>query len=436
VNELIKLILGVTSVIIASYSKILILLPILFIVYSLYLIKNYNLRPTKTSYKFFCFLLAMSLIDRYDISYGVINIFYISLITFLIYQFFILYLSKGSLNLIWLYFLMISISIVLIISIRPIINIEDVIKWILLLSMPLLILIVEYKIDFKRFFLYLKDINIFLIGIGLGQFLAIAGYIPFSNASGLDMEYHVIRPTGLSSEPTWYSQQLAILLGINIFSGIRLSRTFYVISFISVLIIFLCFTRGAYLILFTLMSFLILKNLNYIFHKPIASLSLTIFSLFLIYSFYPLLGENEFNLNIIQKLLFQDASAGARLEGIASTINFWLERPFIGHGFSYNILMVTSEGTAINQKIFNSFLGSLATGGLFLFSLYLLVFLYLFINSIELYLTNSNYLALFIVTSYFLLSSVMPFAYSFFGIFITMILSIFSMKNSFKNNEM
>ena len=83
--------------------------------------------------------------------------------------------------------------------------------------------------------------------------------------------------------------------------------------------------------------------------------------------------------------------------------------------------MVTSEGTAINQKIFNSFLGSLATGGLLLFSLYLIVFLYLFIHSLELYLLNSNYSALFIVTSYFLLSSVMPFAYSFFGIFTTMI---------------
>ena len=214
-NELSKLILGIISVIVASYSKILILLPILFVFYSIYLLIKDNLKTRKLPYRFFCFLLAMSIIDRYDISYGIINIFYISLLIFLIYQFFVIYLSSGSLNLIWFYFLMLSISIVLMISVRSIINTEDVFKWILLLCMPILILVIDYKIDLKRFFLYLKDINIFLVGIGLGQLLAIAGYIPFSNASGLDMEYHAVRPTGLSSEPTWYSQQLAILLGIN-----------------------------------------------------------------------------------------------------------------------------------------------------------------------------------------------------------------------------
>ncbi len=435
-NELSKLILGITSVIVASYSKILILLPILFVFYSIYLLIKDNLKTRKLPYRFFCFLLAMSIIDRYDISYGIINIFYISLLIFLIYQFFVIYLSSGSLNLIWFYFLMLSISIVLMISVRSIINTEDVFKWILLLCMPILILVIDYKIDLKRFFLYLKDINIFLVGIGLGQLLAIAGYIPFSNASGLDMEYHAVRPTGLSSEPTWYSQQLAILLGINMLSGIRLSKIFYLISILSVLIIFLCFTRGAYIVVFTLLSFLILKNLRYSFHKPITSASVIVFLSFLVYSFYPLLADTELNLNIIQKFLFQDASASARIEGIIYTINFWLERPFIGHGFSYNILMVTSEGTAINQKIFNSFLGSLATGGLLLFSLYLIVFLYLFIHSLELYLLNSNYSALFIVTSYFLLSSVMPFAYSFFGIFTTMILAVLCIKNSLTKNEM
>ena len=109
-NELSKLILGIISVVVASYSKILILLPILFVFYSIYLLIKDNLKTRKLPYRFFCFLLAMSIIDRYDISYGIINIFYISLLIFLIYQFFVIYLSSGSLNLIWFYFLMLSLK--------------------------------------------------------------------------------------------------------------------------------------------------------------------------------------------------------------------------------------------------------------------------------------------------------------------------------------
>ena len=435
-NELTKFFLGVASVLIASYSKILILLPILFVFYSIYLLRNTEVNSKLGSFKFFSLLLAMSIIDRYDISYGIINIFYLTLLFFLIYQFYLIYIENKSINLFWLYFTLISIMLILLISARSVINIEDVFKWALLLSMPVLILLINYKINFERFFLYIKDINIFLIGIGLGQLLAIGGFIPFSNASGLDMEYHAVRPTGLSSEPTWYSQQLAILLGINILSGIKLSRIFYIISLISLFIIFICFTRGAYLILFVLMSLVLIKNLNFTFHRPIASLCLVSFISLSLYLVLPQIVNTDIILNIVQKFLFQDASAGARFEGIISTFNYWLEKPILGHGFAYDELMVTSEGTATNQKIFNSFLGSLATGGLLLFCLYVFILLYLFLNSLEIYLLNNNYLPLFIVSSYFLLSAVMPFAYSFFGIFVTMFLSVLTLKNNSIKHEM
>jgi hypothetical protein len=290
----------------------------------------------------------------------------------------------------------------------------------------------SYKINKLKFFLYLKDINIFLIGIGLGQLLAIFGLIPFSDSVGLDMEYHVVRPTGLSSEPTWFSQQLAILLGINIFSGIKLSKKFYIISFVSLLIIFVCFTRGAYLILLMLTSIIILKNLNALFHRPIMSICLVLLISIIGYSILPYIEDTKIIANTVQKFLLRDDSAGARLEGIVSTINFWLQNPIFGNGFTYSELMVTSEGTATNQKIFNSFLGSLATGGLILFGLYFFIFIYLLLKSLNAYFENQNYLLLFLITSYFLLSSVMPFAYSFFGIFVTMLLSILTTINKEK----
>jgi hypothetical protein len=109
-----------------------------------------------------------------------------------------------------------------------------------------------------------------------------------------------------------------------------------------------------------------------------------------------------------------------------------LQNPIFGNGFTYSELMVTSEGTATNQKIFNSFLGSLATGGLILFGLYFFIFIYLLLKSLNAYFENQNYLLLFLITSYFLLSSVMPFAYSFFGIFVTMLLSILTTINKEK----
>jgi len=421
-NDIKKLILGTLSVCASAVLYSPLLLPFSFIVFSFFLVQKDMRTREILPYKIFSFLLAMSLVDRYDMSYGIINIFYVALAVFLIYQSFLLLDKNHWIDKNWLLVLFLSIIAILFLSIRPIINIDDVFKWVLLVTVPIFLLTINYKININNFLIYLKDINIYLIGIGLGQFMAILGLIPFSDAVGLDMAFHAIRPTGLGSEPTWYSTQLAILLGITYLSGLRLSKAYYLISLISIFIIFICFTRAAYLILILLAIFVIPRNLKLIYYKPLISLCVISVSSVVLYLLISSFGDTEYILNTLKKFQFNDASAGARIEGILYTINYWLEKPIVGHGFLYSDVMVTSEGTAVGQKIFNSFLASLAIGGLFLFFIYLSLFMFLVLSSFDIYLRRSDSLPLFLSLSYFILSSVMPFAYSFFGIFITMIL--------------
>jgi hypothetical protein len=261
-----------------------------------------------------------------------------------------------------------------------------------------LVIFLKYSLIIFIIFFKFKKVNILVlkqINISLYYFLVIMcllGIVQFYLViyHGATIYEGHLRPIGLSVEPTWFSQQLAVVF---IFlSGKKFSMNFFT-KFAFLLNIFLTITRTSILVLFYFLNINLYKKLLFL-----VSLAFLIYLL----SFF-----NEFSFLLAKVNAISSLTEEPRYIATSYMLKAIFNNPF-GHGFIS--LPHYESGLIIGSSFGNIFLGIIYTFGfLALPIIFSLIFVLFYDN--RLFSTRIILISLF-------LSFFMPYLFSFFSLFL------------------